>query len=82
MCTRRQNLDNKFGGVAVDAYVASNVIFVGQVTVWDGASVWPGCVLRNDLNKIGVDSRSNVQERSVLHAAGLLPQIVDLNSFP
>ncbi|KAL2345437.1 hypothetical protein Fmac_006722 [Flemingia macrophylla] len=26
--------------VVVDAYVAPNVVLAGQVTVWDGASVW------------------------------------------
>ncbi|KAL2342788.1 hypothetical protein Fmac_004073 [Flemingia macrophylla] len=59
--------------VAVDAYVAPNVVLAGQVTVWDGASVWPGCVLRGDLNKISVGFCSNVQERSVLHAAWSSP---------
>ncbi|KAK9187787.1 hypothetical protein WN944_019186 [Citrus x changshan-huyou] len=55
--------------VAVDAYVAPNVVLAGQVTVCDGASVWPGSVLRGDLNKITVGFCSNVQERCVLHAA-------------
>lgn len=71
--------------VAVDAYVAPNVVLAGQVTVWDGASVWPGCVLRGDLNKISIGFCSNVQERSVLHAAwssptGLVP--IPTLSFP
>ncbi|KAJ0988830.1 hypothetical protein J5N97_007186 [Dioscorea zingiberensis] len=55
--------------IAVDAYVAPNVVLAGQVTVWDGASVWNGSVLRGDLNKITVGFSSNVQERCVLHAA-------------
>ncbi|KAE9602690.1 hypothetical protein Lal_00050206 [Lupinus albus] len=59
--------------VAVDAYVAPNVVLAGQVTVWDGASVWPGAVLRGDLNKISVGFCSNVQERCVLHAAWSSP---------
>ncbi|KAJ6672374.1 DYNACTIN SUBUNIT P25 [Salix viminalis] len=55
--------------IAVDAYVAPNVVLAGQVTVYDGASVWNGAVLRGDLNKITVGFCSNVQERCVLHAA-------------
>lgn len=55
--------------IAVDAYVAPNVVLAGQVTVWDGASVWSGSVLRGDLNKITVGFCSNVQERCVIHAA-------------
>ncbi|BBH03659.1 hypothetical protein Prudu_014591 [Prunus dulcis] len=59
--------------IAVDAYVAPNVVLAGQVTVNDGASVWPGSVLRGDLNKITVGFCSNVQERCVLHAAWSSP---------
>ncbi|MFQ6619308.1 hypothetical protein Gotur_000221 [Gossypium turneri] len=59
--------------VAVDAYVAPNVVLAGQVTVYDGASVWNGCVLRGDLNKITVGFCSNVQERCVIHAAWSSP---------
>ncbi|CAK7336742.1 unnamed protein product [Dovyalis caffra] len=55
--------------IAVDAYVAPNVVLAGQVTVYDGASVWNGAVLRGDLNKITVGFCSNVQERCVVHAA-------------
>lgn len=55
--------------IAVDAYVAPNVVLAGQVTVYDGASVWNGAVLRGDLNKITVGFCSNVQEKCVVHAA-------------
>lgn len=59
--------------IAVDAYVAPNVVLAGQVTVYDGASVWNGSVLRGDLNKITVGFCSNVQERCVVHAAWSSP---------
>ncbi|CAH8346217.1 unnamed protein product [Eruca vesicaria subsp. sativa] len=55
--------------VAVDAYVAPNVVLAGSVTVWDGSSVWNSAVLRGDLNKITVGFCSNVQERCAVHAA-------------
>ncbi|ERN12362.1 gamma carbonic anhydrase-like 1, mitochondrial [Amborella trichopoda] len=59
--------------IAVDAYVAPNVVLAGQVNVQDAASVWNGSVLRGDLNKITVGFCSNVQERCVLHAAWSSP---------
>ncbi|THG22726.1 hypothetical protein TEA_022721 [Camellia sinensis var. sinensis] len=59
--------------IAVDAYVAPNVVLAGQVTICDGASVWNGSVLRGDLNKITVGFCSNVQERCVVHAAWSSP---------
>ncbi|KAI3979823.1 hypothetical protein MKX01_013918 [Papaver californicum] len=65
--------------IAVDAYVAPNVVLAGQVTVCDGSSVWSGSVLRGDLNKITVGFCSNVQERCVLHAAWSSPTDVITN---
>lgn len=59
--------------IAVDAYVAPNVVLAGQVAVYDGASVWNSAVLRGDLNKISVGFCSNVQERCVVHAAWSSP---------
>ncbi|GFQ04051.1 gamma carbonic anhydrase-like 1 mitochondrial [Phtheirospermum japonicum] len=59
--------------IAVDAYVAPNVVLAGQVVVYDGASVWNGAVLRGDLNKISVGFCSNVQEQCVIHAAWSSP---------
>ena len=47
--------------------LASNVVLVGQVTIYDGASVWVGSVLHGDLNKIMIGFCSNVQERCVIH---------------
>ncbi|KAL6559639.1 Gamma carbonic anhydrase-like 2, mitochondrial [Orobanche gracilis] len=61
--------------IAVDAYVAPNVVLAGQVVVYDGASVWNGSVLRGDLNKISVGFCSNVQERCVVHAAWSSPTV-------
>ncbi|XP_077210018.1 gamma carbonic anhydrase-like 2, mitochondrial [Tasmannia lanceolata] len=59
--------------IAVDAYVAPNAVLAGQVTVYDGASVWNGSVLRGDLNKITIGFCSSVQERCVVHAAWSSP---------
>lgn len=59
--------------IAVDTYVAPNVVLAGQVAVLDGSSVWSGSVLRGDLNKITIGFCSNVQERCVIHAAWSSP---------
>ncbi len=44
---------------------AANVI--GDVTLGDDASVWPGAVIRGDMHSIAVGARSNVQDNAVLH---------------
>jgi gamma-carbonic anhydrase len=53
--------------VAQGVYVAPTAVLIGSVELAEGASVWHGCVLRGDLNRIVVGARSNVQDGSVLH---------------
>jgi carbonic anhydrase/acetyltransferase-like protein (isoleucine patch superfamily) len=40
---------------------------IGQVTLGDDVSLWPGVVVRGDVNEIRVGDRSNIQDGSVLH---------------
>jgi len=51
-----------------DALVASNAVVCGDVDLGKAASVWYGCVLRGDCDRITVGEMSNVQDLSVLHA--------------
>ena len=62
--------------VAADAYVAPGAAIVGDVELAPESSVWFGCVLRGDVNRIVVRERSNVQDGSVLHVGDLDPTIV------
>ncbi|CAM6013177.1 unnamed protein product [Sphagnum balticum] len=59
--------------VAVDAWVAPNAVLAGAVDVQDRASVWYGCVLRGDLNRIVVGFSSSIGDKCVLHAAAISP---------
>ncbi|KAL2650374.1 hypothetical protein R1flu_018502 [Riccia fluitans] len=63
----------KVPSIAVDAFVAPNVLLVGSVDVQDKASVFYGCVLRGDLNKITVGFCSSLGDKCVLHAASSSP---------
>jgi len=40
---------------------------IGQVTLEDDVSIWPGAVLRGDTNRISVGKCSNIQDGCVLH---------------
>ena len=53
--------------IASSAFIAPNATLLGDVTIGEQASVWYGCVLRGDINRIVVGDRSNVQDGSVLH---------------
>ena len=61
-----------FGGhapkVHETAFVAPGAVLVGQVVVGPHASVWYGCVLRADTNRIEIGARSNVQDGTMIHA--------------
>jgi carbonic anhydrase/acetyltransferase-like protein (isoleucine patch superfamily) len=48
-------------------WLAPGSIVVGDVEIGEDSSVWYGCVLRGDVEKIRVGARSNVQDGSVLH---------------
>lgn len=51
-----------------DAYVDPGATLIGNVSLRAEASVWPGAVLRGDLDEIFVGERSNVQDNVVCHA--------------
>ena len=63
-----------FGGhspqIHETAFVAPGAVLVGEVVLGPGASVWYGCVLRADTNRIEVCARSNVQDGTIIHADG------------
>ena len=48
-------------------YIADNAVITGDVTIGENSSIWFGCVLRGDVNKIVIGKRSNVQDGTVVH---------------
>ena len=53
--------------IAASAYVDPAAVVIGDVTIGEHASIWPGVVIRGDVNWIRIGARSNVQDGSVLH---------------
>lgn len=62
--------------VGEQVHVASGVVLVGAVTLADHVSVWYGCVLRADVNRISVGPRSNLQDGTVVHLGDLDPTVI------
>ena len=62
--------------IPASAYVAPQATLIGDVRLGDHASVWPGCVLRGDINYIQIGDRSNVQDGTIVHLADDYPVIV------
>ena len=40
---------------------------IGQVTLGENSSVWPGAVIRGDINFISIGKNTNIQDLSILH---------------
>lgn len=61
---------------AADVFVAPGAALVGDVSLGEGVSVWYGCVLRGDVNRIVVGARSNLQDGTVVHLGDTDPTVV------
>ena len=62
--------------LADDVYLAPGAALVGAVRLGAGVSVWFGCVLRGDVNRIEVGARSNLQDGTVVHLGDADPTII------
>ena len=53
--------------IAEDVFVAENAVIIGDVEIGAGASVWYGCILRGDVNRIRIGANSNLQDGTIIH---------------
>jgi carbonic anhydrase/acetyltransferase-like protein (isoleucine patch superfamily) len=53
--------------IAPDVFVAETAVIIGDVEIGPGASIWYGCVLRGDVNRIRVGRNTNLQDGTVVH---------------
>jgi carbonic anhydrase/acetyltransferase-like protein (isoleucine patch superfamily) len=50
-------------------YVDPAACVIGDVVLGDDVSIWPGTVLRGDVNHIRVGARTSIQDGSIVHVA-------------
>jgi carbonic anhydrase/acetyltransferase-like protein (isoleucine patch superfamily) len=62
--------------IADSAYVAASAVLIGDVTLGENASIWPGCVVRADIASISIGEGSNIQDGCIVHLADDLPVVV------
>jgi len=55
--------------IGADVYIHHSASVIGDVDLGDNASVWPGTVIRGDVNFIRIGPGTNVQDLSVLHVS-------------
>ncbi|MGF1543137.1 MAG: gamma carbonic anhydrase family protein [Parvularculaceae bacterium] len=73
-------IGDKRPSIDPSAFIAPGAVVCGDVTVGPNASVWYGCVLRGDENRIVVGAGANVQDGTIVHvdnpAIGGLPTLI------
>lgn len=62
-----QMFDGKHPEIASGAYVHQSAVIIGDVKLFEQASVWPCAVLRGDIARIKVGRNSNIQDGAMLH---------------
>jgi carbonic anhydrase/acetyltransferase-like protein (isoleucine patch superfamily) len=72
-------LDGMAPKLGEGAWVADSAEVIGQVEMGPNSSVWYGCVVRGDNEKIRIGRNSNVQDLSVLHADTGVPLTIGDN---
>jgi gamma-carbonic anhydrase len=58
------------------AYVAPSATVLGDIRLGAHSSIWPGVVLRGDINFIKIGAGTNIQDGAVVHLADDFPAII------
>lgn len=59
--------DGKQPSIHPTAFIADDVVVIGDVEIGPDSSVWFGSVIRGDVNYIRIGARTNVQDLTVIH---------------
>ena len=51
------------------AYIDPAAVVIGNVVLGDDVSIWPGTIVRGDVNFIRIGARTNIQDGSVVHVS-------------
>ncbi len=60
-------IGDKTPKIHATAFIAPGAVVCGDVEICENASVWYGCVLRGDSNRIMIGKGSNVQDGTIIH---------------
>lgn len=59
--------------IAKTAYVHPSTVIIGDVTIGEYTNIWPGAVLRGDLQPIVVGDYTNIQDNVTVHVMSNAP---------
>jgi len=69
-------LKGKKPKVGKNVYIAQTAQVIGEVTIGNHSSIWPGAVLRADIEPIRIGKCSSIQDGVLVHVNWDLPAIV------
>ncbi len=58
------------------AYIAPGAAVIGKVSIGSRASVWPGAVLRGDVDEIKIGEDTNIQDGAMVHTNYNMPVLI------
>ena len=61
------------------AFIADNVVIIGDVIIEDYVNIWPNATIRGDIDKIHIKKNSNIQDNCIIHNEIGVPCIVGEN---
>jgi carbonic anhydrase/acetyltransferase-like protein (isoleucine patch superfamily) len=64
-----QIFQSKTPQLAESTYVHESSTIIGEVSIGENSSVWPGTVIRGDVNFIRIGKNTNIQDLSMLHVS-------------
>lgn len=62
-----QKFKNLVPQIAKGVYIHQTAIVIGEVQIGENSSIWPGAVIRGDINFIRIGKNTNIQDLSMLH---------------
>jgi carbonic anhydrase/acetyltransferase-like protein (isoleucine patch superfamily) len=62
-----RNLGDKKPSLHSNAFVHEAAVVIGDVRIEEGANIWPGAVLRGDVEKITIGRWTSIQDCTVVH---------------
>lgn len=65
--------------IGENVYIDPMALVIGDVTIGDDCSIWPGAVVRGDVNSITIGNRTNIQDNVVIHTSHMVPVYIGDN---
>lgn len=61
--------NSKLPALGARVYIDPACTVIGDVIIGDDSSVWPGTIIRGDVNHVRIGARSNIQDGTVIHVS-------------